>query len=808
MKKTTLFISLILFVVTLSAQADNDVPQLKAVKTAAAPVLDGELKEDIWKNAAVATSFRASKTGKVLKVQTTVYFLYDNNNIYLGVKCQEPEPDKIKAHKFENEREIWQDDIFAVFIKPDNRGRTYYQFALNVEGGKFDQQNTDSGVFYEKFSPDWKYAAVKGKDFWSAEVIIPFSSIGITPQMGQTWRMNFCRSRKADKILSSWAQVFNWHDYQGWGKIRNLVIGETTDKSVVLSNINLQTEAEGKKVISAYLENISDKDLTLKGKIITTSPSGDKKSVDFAVPGIAAGKGAEISVPAELKVQEGIHLQQIELSSAGKIVYKSPPGQVNMAGLLDCYVERSYYASEKEAAIACLVSPELSKQSGVKLQLVCTVAGTSLSYTADLAESMKKIFTFPISSLANKIHTVKVTLKNGSDILAQREKKLYKHSVPQGNEVKILRRDKGAVILFNGKRFITIGNLISHYELKIHNTDTLKEMKDSGFNSLITWRGGIEDALRTLDTAHKYGLLAGVSLDHLYSIDHTREDLLFMVGKYHNPSENEPIRVKKIREKIKTLQDSIKRLKTHPALLFWFNIDEPGIKNMPAVRLLTQIVREVDPYHPIEVGCGPPATGLKYKLRSEAADIYGTHTYLHGNRPMITPYDRARRASSATDLDRKVHANWLTGSTSWSYRGLTAIEQRTETYLGIIGGWRNIKWFRGRHQYLECWNSVKKVAGELKVLTNYLTADEVKQNITAAQPEIEPVKFHIFEFNGKRCLIAANSTGKDVGTVSFNIPTLKDGTTVKVLFENRQIRAEGSLLKDNFAAKATHIYEF
>ena len=64
-------------------------PSIKAVYTASAPEIDGLIDDEVWKSAPVITDLyqREPDSGDPASQKSEFYFLYDQHNIYVGVRC-------------------------------------------------------------------------------------------------------------------------------------------------------------------------------------------------------------------------------------------------------------------------------------------------------------------------------------------------------------------------------------------------------------------------------------------------------------------------------------------------------------------------------------------------------------------------------------------------------------------------------------------------------------------------------------------------------------------------------------------------
>ena len=74
-------------------------PPINIHRAEGAIVVDGNLDDPGWKNAAVIDRFYETSPGNngEPKVKTIVHLTYDDRYFYIGVRCEDPQPDKIRA---------------------------------------------------------------------------------------------------------------------------------------------------------------------------------------------------------------------------------------------------------------------------------------------------------------------------------------------------------------------------------------------------------------------------------------------------------------------------------------------------------------------------------------------------------------------------------------------------------------------------------------------------------------------------------------------------------------------------------------
>lgn len=176
---------------------------LQIQKAASNPVIDGKLDETEWKRAEVLNFIRATdkKTPKPT-YPTTVQAVWTPDGVTFGFRMTEPTPDKLWISEPAGS---WHNDNVELFFDVTGKGAgDYYQIIL-------DARNEGLCTIHAAEKDGWKPKNLKsqiykGKDFWSAEIFIPFSEFATlkdaqipkTSSGGLFWLGNFTRHRKAD----------------------------------------------------------------------------------------------------------------------------------------------------------------------------------------------------------------------------------------------------------------------------------------------------------------------------------------------------------------------------------------------------------------------------------------------------------------------------------------------------------------------------------------------------------------------------------------------------------------------------------
>jgi len=175
---------------------------------AAVPIrVDGALGRDEWAGVVEVSGFAISKTNDLVPEQASFHATYDNDQLYLGIRCREPVMKQIVAKVTDWDGMVWRDDCVEVFVDVGHTEDIYFQFIINALGNGYDGKNLDP-----LWSGKWKCAAKRGPNGWSVEAAIPFASLETkAPAPNVIWGINVCRERRAGGDV----QLLNWSNVQG-----------------------------------------------------------------------------------------------------------------------------------------------------------------------------------------------------------------------------------------------------------------------------------------------------------------------------------------------------------------------------------------------------------------------------------------------------------------------------------------------------------------------------------------------------------------------------------------------------------------
>jgi hypothetical protein len=216
------------------AVCDDDYPILiyPCPKATVAPVIDGKLEDAVWSTAPLVSGFLIYETGLPATPPTAFRLLWDDQNIYLAVRCDEPMMEKTMRVRYaHDEHAVFSSETIEFFIDPDHTHERYYQVAFNLLGSLYDGAGTDTS---------WNSQAVVktflGQDFWTAEIAVPWAPMQTKPREGKVVGFNVNRDRHLEgRGWHTWSRVSLDRGFHDVERFAHLVLSATPDTLARLS---------------------------------------------------------------------------------------------------------------------------------------------------------------------------------------------------------------------------------------------------------------------------------------------------------------------------------------------------------------------------------------------------------------------------------------------------------------------------------------------------------------------------------------------------------------------------------------------
>lgn len=187
------------FSLTLFAQEQQ--PEVRAVRTETAPFIDGIINDACWYITTPVTDFlqKSPYYGAVSRQRTEVRMLYDDEGVYFAVICFDEAADSILRQLGTRDEDL-NADKFSVKIDPYNNRLDAYVFEVFASGPQNDSRMQD-----DAFNAVWKSETRINSDGWSVEMFIPYSALRFPKKEIQTWAIQFERQIRRHRETSQWA---------------------------------------------------------------------------------------------------------------------------------------------------------------------------------------------------------------------------------------------------------------------------------------------------------------------------------------------------------------------------------------------------------------------------------------------------------------------------------------------------------------------------------------------------------------------------------------------------------------------------
>ncbi len=239
----TLCISIILILpMVMSAQTKKS---LQANLVEEHISIDGKLSEGSWQSSDIAAGFIQFEpyNGKPASQNTEVAVLYNDQGIYIGARLFDSSPDSILTQYGSRDDDNLNADYFSITLSPYQDGLNKWVFTVYSNGVQYDAKGNNN-YNDENWNAAWQSSTIINDKGWIAEIFIPYSMIRFPKKEVQDWDINFWRSVRRHRELSTW----NFVD--------NNIEGDITQSGVLtgLKDINPPLRLSLSPYVSGYVE--------------------------------------------------------------------------------------------------------------------------------------------------------------------------------------------------------------------------------------------------------------------------------------------------------------------------------------------------------------------------------------------------------------------------------------------------------------------------------------------------------------------------------------------------------------------------
>ena len=209
--KEWLFLVSLLFPIVVLAQ-NEETPSIDVLYTNSPITLDGALDEAIWQRTVPGTNFWQWFPTDTIRAQhqTEVYMAYDDQNLYVAIKCYAEGGDFATASLKRDYRASDGSDNITLVFDPFRDQTNAFVFGINPYGVQREALISGGGRQREDFNTSWDNrwfsAAQTYEEYWTGEFIIPFTTLRYR-KGEKVWYFNSYRFDTQTNERSTWIKI-------------------------------------------------------------------------------------------------------------------------------------------------------------------------------------------------------------------------------------------------------------------------------------------------------------------------------------------------------------------------------------------------------------------------------------------------------------------------------------------------------------------------------------------------------------------------------------------------------------------------
>jgi hypothetical protein len=767
------------------AVAAHAAPTATAVRAPAPPVMDGQLTEAIWQTPAPLKDFVVLGKDGPARQPTEAWIAFDDDQLYLAIKAFDSEMGKLKATVTDRDGKVYSDDVLEIFLDPAKTGFSLVQLVFNPLGTQADFAGDAVGMS-GAWNGLWQVKTARGADFWSAEVAVPFATLGLSPQVGKEWALNIGRERAADGELSCWSQTGDkFAAPAAFGKV-------TVDADLKAFYVDLGVQDWGQGIIGRNSLAYTVRNLTSASQPFTAtlraSLADQEVASAKAVSPAVAPRGTWTKTLTYDLAKAGAHELNLQIADAHGRLLATTGRMITIAPLAEFMVFKSFYRDD--AIVQYQVNVAVRDLPRYHLTAYLMPWGKDEVLARQTVQPLKQAtgqIRFDTAKLPLGQYRLRVAAqdKAGQVLLEQTMRFAQLRDDTLKSRLTTIRKSDN-MILVNGQPFFPLGL----YESP-GSEAYMKKLAAAGFNLCMTGGGPAPSLKRLLDTVQqnhmKLWLTVSDTLDFSKDADQKREQLTQLVNT----------------------------VGAHPALLCWESIDEPawGSQNADGLYDGYSFLRALDQQRPIWTNHAPRNTIAELAHFNRATDIGGLDIY-----PVPEPQQQSDLPNKTISVvgdecDKNTRAvagekpifmvlqgfGWaeLSKVQGQETKAImpTLAQSRFMAYESIVHGANGILYW-GTHYTQKpspFWSDLKSLVSELAAMQGVLGSETYQgQDRAAFATAVHGVRLTEKRLDGRTYLILVNEK-PEAARVALTVPALK-ANRLRRLFEGRKVAVRNGCL--------------
>lgn len=172
--------------------------------------IDGKIDEEIWGETEGIKNLYIDTNNNRAEEKTEIKIIYDEENIYVAIKGDEPNPLGLASTAYGEIPLVFGDDDFEIYFDTNRDLKSFFRMMVNPDGTILSS-GPDG-----RFTFDFMVETYIGVNYWSAEFAIPFKELKTQkPKFGDIWGFNIRRHRQQDAVVQSdWSRMREHPPYQ------------------------------------------------------------------------------------------------------------------------------------------------------------------------------------------------------------------------------------------------------------------------------------------------------------------------------------------------------------------------------------------------------------------------------------------------------------------------------------------------------------------------------------------------------------------------------------------------------------------